>query len=228
MTSTLIKPINPITPTTSLTQNDYIMIIDVETNGFPEKLDFYTYHNYTMTEKYNNSRIIQISWGLYDKAGTLIKIVDYYVKPNGFTITNSEYHGITNEIVNEQGIDIKVIFRKLFTDLKKTSTVVGHNLMFDEHIILSELYRNKFVQTIEEFKKKQRHCTGIGTIDLLNIKLEKGANKMPSLDELYFWCFKEHTENAHNAKYDVLNTAKCYFYVKSGKWKATHKPQKIS
>lgn len=215
-----VKTINPIKLVKPIEPNDYIMVIDVETNGFPDKIDTYSYYNYMLTEKYDNSRIVQISWGLYNNLGYIVKLEDHIIKPNGFTINNSTYHKITNEIANEKGCDIKVVFKKLLVDLKKTSVIVGHNLMFDENIILSELYRTKFKLTIEEFKKKPKHCTCIGTIDLLKIELGNKKYKMPSLDELYYWCFKEHIENAHNSKYDVINTANCYFYIRSNKWRA--------
>ena len=191
------------------------MVLDVETTGFPDKLGFYGYYNYTNTSKYDNARIIQLSWGLYDDIGNLLKLVDLIVKPNGFIIKNDDIHGITNEFANNEGNDIKIIFKKLLTDLKKTSTIVGHNLMFDENVILSELHRNKFNLTIDEFKKKKKCCTGLGTEQLLKIKLEHGKYKMPTLQELYFWCFKENIAITHNSKYDVINTAKCYFYIKN-------------
>jgi len=190
-----------------------VLVIDVETTGFPEKLNFYTYYDFTNVTKYDNSRIVQISWGLYNN-GNLLEMSDYIIKPNGFMINNSEYHNITNEIANDKGIDIGDVMTKLHYDLKHhTGVIVGHNLKFDENIILSELYRCGMNNVIDEFKKKRKCCTGYGSEKLVKIELGEGKYKMPSLQELYQWCFNEHIDNLHNSKEDVINTAKCYFHI---------------
>lgn len=193
---------------------NYCMVLDIETTGFPEKLGFYRYYNHTDTSRYDSSRVVQISWGVYDEIGNLLKLVDNIIKPDGFTITNSEYHTITNEIANEKGADLKPVLKTLFLDLKKVSTVVGHNLMFCENVILSEAYRHGIHPVIDEFKKKKKCCTGYGTEHLVKLELTEGKYKMPSLDELYNWCFGKHIENAHDSKHDVIHIAECYFWIK--------------
>jgi len=213
---------------TESTINDFkdcIMVLDTETTGFPEKNGFYSYCDYTDITKYENARIVQFSWGLYDKTGNLHKLNDKIIKPNGFTIENPQHHNITTEIANDLGVDIKEVLVQFSNDLKKTSTIVGHNLMFDENVILSELYRLNMLEVINEFKQKIKNCTGIGTQHLLKIPMNfESSNpskkyKMPTLEELYFWCFDKEIDKTHNSKYDVIHTAECYFYIKSGKYK---------
>ncbi|QKF94808.1 DEDdh 3'-5' exonuclease [Fadolivirus algeromassiliense] len=192
-----------------------IMVVDIETTGFPEKLGFYKYYDYTDTDKYNNSRIVQIAWGLYDKSGKSLKSTNHIIKPNGFMITNHEYHGITDEFATDLGIELTIALQQLLNDLKTTSLIVGHNMMFSENIIMSEAHRYGMHQVIDEFKKKRKCCTGFGSEQLVKIELEHGKYKMPSLEELYNWCFKKPLTNQHNAKYDVIHIAECYFYIKS-------------
>lgn len=206
---------NPYKPHKLHNLNNFIMVIDVETTGFPEKINFYKYYDYKDIKKYDNSRIVQIAWSLCDTDGKIHKLANYIIKPNGFTINNSEYHKITNEIASD-GMEIKVIFDELYTDLVKSLMIVGHNLMFSENIILSEAYRcgsDSSNSLITEFNKKKKCCTGYGSEQLVGIKLDHDKYKMPSLEELYHWCFKEPLDIVHNAKHDVINIGKCYFYI---------------
>ena len=55
-------------------------------------------------------------------------------------------------------------------------------------------------------------CTMKNTINYCKITPKvRGEYKWPSLDQLYYKCFDDKMENAHNSKYDVINCAKCYF-----------------
>jgi|688.fasta_scaffold624918_1 DNA polymerase-3 subunit alpha len=195
-------------------QLNYTMVIDIETTGLPEKISFYKYYDYSQIEKYNSSRIVQIAWNLYNNNGKIIKSFDSIIKPNNFIIPNHEYHKITNEIANETGNNIEDVLIKLNNDLEGVNIIVGHNLMFVENIILNEAYRNGLQTLIDEIKKKKKVCTGFGTENLLKIELAHGKYKMPSLEELYLWCFKKQIDNIHNSKYDVGHIAECYFYIK--------------
>ena len=115
--------------------HNLIMVIDCETTGFPECPRYNVYYDYTDINKYETSRIVQISWALYDHS-KLVKIQDYIIKPNGFTVKKTEFHGITDKIAKEKGNDIKLVFNKLLSDLKRTSLIVGHNILFDENIVI--------------------------------------------------------------------------------------------
>jgi len=90
------------------------------------------------------------------------------------------------------------------------SKLVCHNVHFDKRVVASELIRaNMKVADVETY------CTMKGTINYCKITPQvRGEYKWPSLEQLYRKCFNEDLENAHNAYYDVIHCAKCYFALK--------------
>ena len=69
------------------------LLFDVETNGLPVK-------RYSSLKNYDNwPRVVQIAWGIYEENGKLLKIKDYIIKPNNFTITkeSEKIHRISHE-----------------------------------------------------------------------------------------------------------------------------------
>ena len=74
---------------------------------------------------------------------------------------------------------------------------------------MNHLYRYGYEKELELMKSKKQYCTMMESIDIVKIKNKRGKNKKPKLCELYRYYFKESFKNSHNAKYDVLATAKC-------------------
>ena len=75
------------------------LIIDIETTGLPNRkeLKFGEYPLYSDNTKYDNCRIVQISYMLCDNKLEKIEMNDYIIKVN-FNIPNINFHGITNKI----------------------------------------------------------------------------------------------------------------------------------
>ena len=176
------------------------LILDVETTGLPKKPTEYKLYCYKELDKYENSRIIQISWlvssGIYSEETDELMIQDYIVKPDNFPVRKTEYHKITKEIANEKGKQIVEIFEQLSYDLKKVDYIVAHNLEFDYNMICSELYRYKLYDIINEIDK------------LIKIDTMKIRKHRISLSNLYAYLFSSTFDNKHNSKYDVLATSK--------------------
>jgi DNA polymerase III epsilon subunit-like protein len=183
--------------------NKYI-VIDTETTGLPEKQSNGMFYPYTNTNKYNKARMIQICWAVYDN-GTLIKLEDYLIKPNGFRIENSHIHGITDKIA-QKGHDVKMVLNKLDEAIKDVKYIIGHNIKFDYNIICSELHRVKFQNIIKSINYKKFLCTMERSIPL---KVD-GYLKPTKLIKLYKFLFNKEFDNQHNAKYDVLATAEVF------------------
>jgi DNA polymerase III epsilon subunit-like protein len=179
-----------------------ILIVDVETSGLPSSRNA----NYKDLDKYKNARIVQISYMICD-AATLetISIVDNVIKADGFNITNSQFHWVTDEISQEQGIPFEDAANELAGYLPDVTHILAHNADFDINIIKSELFRRPELQhIIEELNKKSVVCTMKSTMAMVKARNKYGI-KFPSLAELYSHVFKGQTlENAHNAKYDVI------------------------
>ena len=192
----------------SVPDEKYVIVMDVETNGLikqrgitPTKDNLHMFPN-----------IVQFSWGLYYENGECKVLKDYIIKPDGWSMNGKEqFHGITLEKANNEGVDIKTVLSEYKYDIDNCcSKLVCHNMNFDKNVVLSEFIRNDMIlNNVGEF------CTMLKTINYCQITPKvRGEYKWASLDKLYYKCFNEQMENPHNSKYDVINCAKCYFAVK--------------
>lgn len=187
-----------------------VLIFDTETTGLPITKGYDSYYDYTNISKYNSSRLVQISWKLFNDKNCISNF-DYIIKPDNFKIYNSNIHGITTEYANENGINFSVVTNSFLNDLEKCDTIVAHNFNFDKHILLSEFSRYDYTGLIKIFNEKQNFCTMNNTTKLLKLKNKGGYPKSPKLSELYTYLFNKEPENLHNSKYDTLHTSKCFF-----------------
>ena len=176
------------------------LIIDIETIGFPRGNS----DDYKNIYLYNSARIVQVSMMVCNENFEKINLHDFIVKADNFKIYNSHIHGITDEIAanGHQFIDVAL---SLYDNLKQVSHIVAHNAKFDVSILKSELYRHKLYYIIEEFEKKEILCSMMLTKNIVNVKNKFGHIKAPSLAELYKFILGLDINNAHNAKYDVIN-----------------------
>src|SRR6478735_10136517 len=113
------------------------LIFDTETTGLPKRWDA------PITDSDNWPRCIQIAWQLHDEMGTLIEHQDYLVKPEGFNIPYDaeRIHGISTELAQEQGSDLKEVLEKFNIALSKAKFIVGQNVGFDVNIMGCEFFR---------------------------------------------------------------------------------------
>ena len=183
------------------------LFIDTETNGLPDMKDMVwgNYPDFHNSNKYDSARIVQLSFIVTDKQYNNLDLQDYIIKREGFDINNSEFHAITNEVSDKDGVDFEEAFLAFYESLKKTDHIIAHNIAFDISVIKSELYRRKLFHIIEEIDKKKLLCTMRHTKNIIKIINKFGKYKYPSLKELYRYCFDKEIENAHNSKYDVIN-----------------------
>lgn len=187
------------------------LFIDTETSGLPDthNLRWGVYPDYWKLNKYENARIVQFSMLITDTQFKYEDVKDYIIKREGFDITNGEFHGITNEISDNIGVDFNVIAIDIFYELLKNVThIVAHNVAFDVGVIKSELHRRKLQYIIDELDKKTLLCTMKHMKPILKIINPYGNYKNPSLNEIYKYNFKTDVENAHNSLYDVKNLHK--------------------
>ena len=185
-----------------------MLVLDLETTGLPDNSPTTRYYPYYNTQHYNNSRVVQLCYAIYDNTGELVKLEDFIIKPYNFLIKNEHIHGISHEKAVQEGIEFEKIVSSVQIAIKNADVIIGHNIQFDIQILASELHRRHFYEIASTLIKKKRYCT------MFEGKKFFGLKKQPKLCELYKLCFFEESENNHNAKYDVLNTAKCFFYIK--------------
>lgn len=182
------------------------LIMDTETSGLPDRtnIKFPNNPNYKDIYKYKNCRIVSICIMECDENFINQNINNYIVKIKDFSINNSDFHKITNEISMKDGIDIEIIFEILYKSLKRVSHIIAHNADFDISVLKSELYRKKRDDIIIEIDKKIKICTMLNTKDILKIPNNFGY-KYPSLKDLYNYTMNQEITNQHNSYYDVLN-----------------------
>lgn len=168
----------------------YTMVFDLETTGFPERIDFSTYYNYRLTNKYDGSRIVQIAYILLDHDNNEIKRVSHIVLPKEYVIPDGMIHGITHELAEKTGKTFGNIVKEFSEDLSKVNLLVCHNAVFDKNVFMAELYRRKKYHTLEAFSKLDVFCTGEKSKIVCNIMIGKFV-KMPSLREAYTMIVKK-------------------------------------
>jgi DNA polymerase III epsilon subunit-like protein len=176
-----------------------IMILDTETTGFPASRDP------TEIYKFNNARLIELGYIIYDSTGKKIKEYDSLVKPNNFVIGNTHIHGISQQDAISKGQSIDQVLNELSTDLDTIDAFVCHNISFDMNIILSESHRAKMLDLVKKIESKEKLCT-----------MEMGKkfmklNKSPKLIELYKFLFNKDFIQEHRALSDCVACADCYF-----------------
>ena len=113
-----------------------------------------------------------------------------------------KFHGISFDTALHDGFDIRTVLNEYKSDIENyCSKLVCHNIELDKNVVLSEFVRHDM-----DIKDVDEYCT-----------MKKTQYKLPSLAELYRICCNEELQNPHNAYYDMLNCAKCYFQI-SSKW----------
>jgi hypothetical protein len=87
------------------------LIIDVETTGLPIRtgLKYGEFPAYEKINLYDSSRIVQISLMLCNENLEEIEFKDFIIKADNFSINNSSFHGITNEISHNEGVPFSVV-----------------------------------------------------------------------------------------------------------------------
>jgi len=182
------------------------LIFDTETTGLPKRW------NAPYTDTDNWPRCIQIAWQLHDDMGNCIEHQDYLIKPDGFNIPYDaeKIHGISTELAQEQGIDLRTMLEKFNIALNKAKFVVGQNVGFDNNIIGCEFHRLGIENKLQETPVLDT-CTE-KTALLCQIPGGRGGKfKLPTLTELHQHLFGEPFGEAHNATADVEATARCFF-----------------
>ena len=190
------------------------LIFDVETTGLPigrdipiHKTEFYPF-------------IVQFSWMIYDnKAMKIEKVSDHIIKlPEGEVIPDSsiKIHGITNERMQLEGVDIVEVLREFTRDILDSDILVAHNLNFDKTIVQVEYLRNNKINWLGRHRKKE-YCTLKNSIDLCKIeKKNKDGEiyyKFPKLMELHQHLYRKVPNNLHNSLVDVFVCFRCFHHM---------------
>jgi DNA polymerase III epsilon subunit-like protein len=206
-----------------------VFVFDTETTGLPERVpgskwgSSNEYWSYKMNSKYDSARIVSIAWAFvqsFDKLALEGERISHYIRlPEGFnSIPTTHIHGISYEQAINEGIPFNDIFENcgLYDKLIHTEYIIAHNVNFDVHILLNELFRlntdkaRKVISHIENIMASG-HCVCTGELgrNICKIQYKSRGYKMPKLVELYRYYYGCDFDNAHNADGDVKALLQC-------------------
>jgi DNA polymerase III subunit alpha len=181
------------------------IVFDLETSGLPRRLGFDEYHHPSLTESYQESRIVQIGYIVMDEKNREVKRYSSIVIPEGFVIANERYHNIPQEKALKEGKPLVDVLKTFVQDAKTCHTLIGHNIKFDFNILMSELYRAGLTDLIKELEKKKLYCT------MWEGKKKFKMNKVPKLVELFSYLYEGETwSQRHDALDDAEYCMRCY------------------
>jgi DNA polymerase III epsilon subunit-like protein len=195
----------------------YTLFFDVETTGL---IDQKTFNSYpcpkTETYKYDKARIVSICMifrNAYESDPIKFSTI---IRPSGnYDIgTSSDIHNITRDRVEEQGVDLKNWFKEWNAKLwleSETSLVVGFNVKFDQHILLSEFYRNSMYDMYDIFKDIPTQCVMRMAMDRKLSWYDNGRERY-KLSCVYKRIMGS-SFNAHDCVDDTFATIECYDYM---------------
>ena len=180
------------------------LIFDTSANGKPRNWQR------PADDIFNWPRMIHIAWEMYDNDQKLIKKEDHIIQPVGFTISEetATKHGVTQEMAEEQGVDIKGVLMQFKEDVNASDVILSHNLRFNENVVGAEFVRANIRHNLHISDK---YCMMEEGTYFCRIPGTKGRYKWPTLTELFQKLFKGKYEGAGNATNDVLATSACFF-----------------
>lgn len=182
----------------------YFLFFDTETTGLPK--DF----SLPAAADDNWPKLIQLSWIITEKDGTVIETEDHIIKPDGFTIPKeaSKINGITTEIAMAKGEDLKEVLGQFNKACEKSCICIGHNIPFDKKVVGSEFLRFGMQDPVVFMPEAD---TMSSSIFYCRIPKRDGKYKRPRLQELYKKLFGHKFKGAHDSMCDVTATKECFF-----------------
>ena len=200
------------------------VVYDTETTGLIPKKAGYESYPY----------IVQFSFIVYEEE--TIKVYDNIIHlPENVEIPleSTNIHKITTEMSRKSTVKVEDCLLEFLKECMTADLVIGHNLSFDNEMVVCELERYKETlphddderetigRMIQRFLNSAFYCTMQETIDHCNIirtfnKSPKTYVKFPKLIELHDKLFGENTLtiDLHNSLNDVLVCFRCFYKYK--------------
>ncbi len=202
-------------------QGSSVLLLDVETTGLPKFTSSPSkFFHYTENDKYDSARIIQIAWvyiedfdvnKLKTYKNDQSKVTSYYRKPKDFKFDTNEVNKIPYKKVKKEGISLSHIINRhgLGKAIISSQYIIGHNILFDAHILMNELFRINFTSKLDKLNSLVTNgkyiCTANIGRDICKLQISGYYNyKIPKLGEMYYYYYRKIPDNLHDAQYDVL------------------------
>jgi hypothetical protein len=171
-----------------------ILFLDTETSGLPPM----KCRDYLNPKKYKlYCRLTELNWVIMDKNREKILKRKNNIDP----------------IKDIDNIKLNQILQQLYNDLKeyKIKKIVGYNILFHYHVIISEAYRIKNGKLIGklDFINYQPKIKPICVMKMAMVYIGIDELKYPKLDELYYLFFKKEIKGKK-----LVKCVKCFYHCK--------------
>jgi len=182
------------------------MFLDTEASGEPVSWDV------SSMDCHDWPYLVQISWVVYSIDGNEIKREKLYIDDQDFKTTPSalKIHKITDDFRQQHGNSRREVLHRFLMDLTKYDPMlVCHFLKFDINLLKVELVRAGINYDLEQIPA---FCTMLATRYLAGTAKARHLH----LSQLYTVLFFRTLQNYHDALYDALATAECFFELSKG------------
>lgn len=187
----------------------HYLVFDIESTGLPKD------YNAEPEDLRNWPSIVSIGYLLYDIEGKLVANNSFLIKQKRRIPKKSTMiHGITNEMCETQGIEVKDAIEHLLQIQSMSSIIIAHNIKFDLPILQSMFLKENYEKPFTEHLKV---CTMESSTDFCQLENYFGNGyKYPKLTELLTKCFEVSgydvtIHEQHKADMDALFTAISFF-----------------
>ena len=182
------------------------LFFDTETTGLPRNWKA------PISDLNNWPRLVQLAYIGFDDSGRQLLDQSVIIEPDGWTVDAeaSRVHGITVDRARREGVPLIHALEDFRIQLNRATTLVAHNMAFDEKIVGAEFLRSFEVNYLDG---KRRLCTMETATPLVAIQGYNGY-KWPKLSELHEFLFGEDFEEAHDAGADIAATARCFWEMR--------------
>jgi DNA polymerase III epsilon subunit-like protein len=198
-----------------------VLVFDTETNGLPSKEVIRKKYPSSSDLVYEYPVVVQLSYILYDLSANEICIIKDDIinisKQIQLNEDSVKIHGITEDIINKKGIDIKESIKWFIEAMNKADILVAHNIHFDKNVLKGEMLRNGFKDYFSLLKRKEictmKQSINFCKIECVSERTGKTYFKWPKLIQLHNKIFEIDPKNLHNALNDVLICLRCFVYL---------------
>jgi hypothetical protein len=179
-----------------------ICFIHTETTGLHELMNDKVYKK----NLFGFARMVSFSWIIANKEDGIIKKEQFIIKPRCLYIPEDcvKFHGISQEIANEQGTEIEEVLIKFISDLSGVEIISSHGLEFHLKTVQAELVRynraidfNKFLlidTNTFDHKIVPSTLTNIAE-KYLKKKIKDKKNTINTISELFFKLYDDYENN---------------------------------
>jgi DNA polymerase III epsilon subunit-like protein len=181
-----------------------IFVFDTETTGFINK------KNPSLDAQPKIVQFAGIMWTITENGFQEEKQVNILLNPQmPIPFAASQVHHIYDiDVRDAPKIDEKI--DEILSIINEADIIVGHNIEYDEQMILLELKR---VQKEYAYQPKQVVCTMKTSVDFCALQGNGARFKYPKLWELHKKLFDEYFIWAHDAMTDVQATLRCFLQL---------------